>query len=138
MNPLHDFRYHFHVRLHDTDAAGLLFFAHLLRHAHDAYESLLEHAGLPLAELIERGARLPLAHAEADYLAAMRHGARVSVRLHVARLGQRSFTLDYAFHLADGTLAARAQSVHVAVAATAGQTAALPPDLRAILQQLTV
>jgi len=35
------FEYRFTVQLHDTDAAGRLFFAHLFRHAHDAYEALM-------------------------------------------------------------------------------------------------
>lgn len=40
------------VRLHDTDAAGLLFFAHQLFYAHDIYEDLLQAIGLPMEELL--------------------------------------------------------------------------------------
>ena len=46
------FEYRFSIRLHDTDAAGVLFFAHLLRHAHDAYEAFMEQAGFGLVGLI--------------------------------------------------------------------------------------
>ncbi|MFP4063447.1 MAG: acyl-CoA thioesterase, partial [Halochromatium sp.] len=72
----------FRVALHDTDAAGVLFFAHLFRHAHDAYEAMMARIGWPLDGLIrERQLGLPLVHAEADYRRPMRHGDQVAVRV---------------------------------------------------------
>ena len=41
------FFYRFTVRLHDIDAAGVMFFGHLFRHAHDAYESVMANLGQP-------------------------------------------------------------------------------------------
>ncbi|PQJ97658.1 acyl-CoA thioesterase [Chromatium okenii] len=62
------FTYFFTLRLHDTDAAGRLFFAHLFRHAHDAFENLMTALGVPLDAMISAGQTLlPLIHAEADY-----------------------------------------------------------------------
>ena len=129
------FDHPFQVRLHDTDAAGVLFFAHLLRHAHDAYEAWMEQAGQALpAWLAGGGPHLPLVHAEADYLAPLRHGDRVSVRLTLERLGETSFTLAYTFTTADGRPAARARTVHAAAAA--GAKRPLPEGLRAALRGL--
>ena len=39
------YNYHFTTSLHDIDAAGVLFFAHLYRHAHDAYEAFMSDIG---------------------------------------------------------------------------------------------
>ena len=43
------------IPLYDTDAAGRLFFGHLFRHAHDAFESFMAMLGLPLDQLIRDG-----------------------------------------------------------------------------------
>lgn len=128
------FDYSFRIALHDTDAAGVLFFAHLFRHAHDAYERFMQHLGYPLATLIETGERhLPLVHAEADYQAPLRHGMQVHIRLQVARLGQHAFDLEYGFTTASGKTAARARTVHVCIDPSAGTPAPLPESLRAAL-----
>ena len=62
--------YSLRIRLHETDAAGVLFYAHLFRLAHDAYESFMAHIGFPLHALIGHGdsapgLRLPIVRAEA-------------------------------------------------------------------------
>lgn len=125
------FRYAFTVRLQDTDAAGVLFFAHLFRHAHDAYEAFMDELGLPLDAVIrDRHWRLPIVHSEADYLAAIGHGERMTVAVEVAKLGRSAFTLAYAFHDDAGRVAARARTVHVAVAPGEAASQALPETLR--------
>ncbi len=131
------FEYRFSIRLHDTDGAGVLFFAHLLRHAHDAYEAFMEQAGFSLAELIAgAGPLLPLVHAEADFLAPLRHGEQMCVRLGLSRLGSSSFTLAYEFLGSDGNIRARARTVHVALAAAGGKSVPLPDGLRRRLAAL--
>ena len=43
------------IRLADTDAAGIVFFANYLVLCHEAYESALSAAGLPVQEFITSG-----------------------------------------------------------------------------------
>jgi 1,4-dihydroxy-2-naphthoyl-CoA hydrolase len=125
------FEHRFRVALHDTDAAGVLFFAHLFRHAHDAYEAWMAHLGWPLDAMLRDGAlRLPLVHAAADYRRPLRHGDAVTVQVAVADLGERAFTVEYRFDTADGT-AATARTVHVGLDA-AGKRC-LPDALRRTL-----
>ena len=54
------YRHETRIRLADTDAAGVLYFASLLRIAHEAYEAWFESAGLPIATVIRdpQGQRL--------------------------------------------------------------------------------
>jgi len=123
--------YAFTVRLQDTDAAGVLFFANLFRHAHDAYEAFMEDLGFPLdAAIRDRRWRLPIVHSEADYRAPIGHGERITVALEVAEVGHSAFTLDYAFHDAAGRVAARARTVHVAIDTDSATSKALPEALR--------
>ena len=124
----------FTIRLHDTDAAGLLFFGHLFRHAHDAFESFMTAIGLPIDHLIRAGQTLlPLAHAEADYRRPLRHGDAVRVRVRVADIRRRSFAIEYRFMNSLGEVAATARTVHVQVSADMTPTEDLAEPLRAAL-----
>jgi len=77
-------QHRFEVHLHDTDAAGVMFYGHLFRHAHDAYEAFMAELGFPLARLIRAAQwHLPLVHAEADYEGAMCHGDHILVDVSV-------------------------------------------------------
>lgn len=122
------------IRLHDTDVAGRLFFAHLFRHAHDAYESFMRSIGSPLDALIRQGDLiLPLTHAEADYRRPMRHGDRVSIEVEVLELRRRSFAIGYRFLSETGELLATARTLHVLIAEDGDATPELPATLRAAL-----
>jgi 1,4-dihydroxy-2-naphthoyl-CoA hydrolase len=133
MNP-DDIDYRFRVRLHDTDAAGVMFFAHLLRHAHDAYENFLDHAGMELSTRLCDGPHLPIVHCASDYLAPIKLGDEMTVKLALVRLGGKSFSLSYRFEAADGRELARAETVHAAV--THCGAPELPAALRAALECL--
>lgn len=123
---------HFHefvVRLHDVDAAGVMFFARLFVHAHDAYENFMASQGLGLDKLIGAGMHLPLAHASADFLAPLRHGERISVALEIEKLGRTSFGVAYAFHCGEA-LRARLHTVHVFLAGQEKLPSPLPEEIR--------
>ena len=123
------FEHRFTVALHDTDAAGVMFFAHLLRHAHDAYEAFMVQLGLPLAQVLAAGEyQLPIVHCECEFQGPLRLGQAIRVELSLARLGEHSFTCAYRFLDAEHPLAS-ASTVHVMVAAAGGKALALPAAL---------
>lgn len=127
----------FRVALHDTDAAGVLFFAHLFRHAHDAYEALMVRIGWPVDSLIRgRQIGLPLVHVEADFRRPMRHGDQVDVVIELTELGERRFSLSYGFLIGECEVAT-AISVHVAIDPRTGKSQALPKPLAAALSGIT-
>jgi 1,4-dihydroxy-2-naphthoyl-CoA hydrolase len=116
-----------------VDRAGVLFYPELLRHAHDAYEAFMARIGMPLAGILAaREVALPVVHAEADYLAPMRHGEAIEARLGVTRLGRASFDVECAFHGPDGGRRARCRSVHVCIGPD-GASRPLPDPLRKAL-----
>jgi len=125
------FEYRYVLPLHEVDAAGIAFFAHAFRHAHDAYEAFMEELGLSLRALLGEGQyRLPLVHCEADFLAPIRHGDQVRVELRVAALGDRSFTLGYRFTTPNGEPLVRALTRHVLVGSESGRAVVLPGEMR--------
>jgi 1,4-dihydroxy-2-naphthoyl-CoA hydrolase len=128
------FEYVFTVPLHDIDAAGIMFFGHLFRHAHDAYEAFMTAIGFPLDGIIREGRwRLPLVHAEADYRIPLRHGDATGVEVRPAKVGNSSFTLDYRFATCEKGICATARTVHVHSRPDGLATAPLPLELREAL-----
>ena len=125
--------YAFEVRLHDVDHAGVMFFARLFVHAHDAYEAFMAHLGLDLCAMIRTGERLPIVHASADYFQPLRHGEQITVTLEIETLGASSFTVAYAFNAA-ASLLAKVRTVHVYLDPRLNTAAPLPPALRQVIQ----
>jgi YbgC/YbaW family acyl-CoA thioester hydrolase len=134
MSPERSFEHIFQVPFHEVDRAGVIFFAHLFTHAHDAYERFMAHLGLNLDRPCPDAAcALPIVHAEADYHAPLRHGVAMRVTLTLARLGHTSFTTSYDFAGPDHHLHARLHLVHCCVDSDTGMKRALPDALRARL-----
>ncbi len=132
------FTYTFSVRLHDTDAAGRLFFGHLFRHAHDAYEAFMAQIGLPLERLIrDDEILLPLVHAEADYHRPLRQGDRVQVAVAIEEIRTRSFAVGYRFETQDGTLAATAKTVHLQINRDGSPASCLADGIRQAIHPYT-
>jgi len=123
------------VRLHDTDAAGILFYANQFLYIHDAYEELLQLIGLPLASMLQDGPfSLPIVHAEAQYFRPLRVGDEVTVVLQVESIGVTSFVLAFELFTADDKLVGKAKTAHVAVSKQTQNKIALPEKLQLALK----
>lgn len=124
------------VRLHDTDAAGLLFFAHQFFYAHDAYEELLRTIGLPMNDLIARAEFfVPIVHAESQYLQGLHVGQELTVSVAIASVGTTSYTLEYELKSVSGNVVGRAKTVHVSIARDTKKKTPLPELLRTRLTE---
>lgn len=125
------------IKLHETDAAGILFFTNQLKLVHDAYEALFEHIGFGLAEIIrEKDYFIPIVHSEADYKSPLAVGDLVEIQTEVANVGKTSFTLSYKLLNTMQEIVGTAQTVHVAVDKATRKKLPLPPDLQAKLKDL--
>ena len=125
------------IKLHETDAAGLLFFSHQFELMHDAYESLLEKIGFGFAVLIrEKDYFLPIVHAEADYKAALFVGDRIDIHVSVEKIGTTSFTFAYQIFKADKTLVGGGRTVHVTMNKKTQTKISLPEDMRAAITKI--
>ncbi len=130
------FTYPTRVRLHDTDAAGVLYFAHQFRLAHEAYEAFMEQSGFGLGAMLQKGAlALPIVHAAADFRAPLRVGDDLAISLRAPRVGKSSFTLVCRF-ARGGRTAGHVTTVHAALDRRTGRKRALPARLRKALNAL--
>ena len=123
------------VKLSDTDAAGILFFANFIRLSHDIYDEFIRDIGFSLNYIInEADYFLLIAHTEADYKKALKLGEKYSVALKVEKIGKTSFTLSYEIHNGDGDLSALIKTVHVAVDKKSNRPIRLADELRVELK----
>lgn len=129
------YKYESIIKIHEADAAGILFFANYFKLVHDAYESFMASIGMGLGDMIRSGEMIiPLVHAEMDYKSSLVAGDRASVEIRVKRIGETSFILNHKIFKNDTILAAHGETVHVNVDAKTGNKAPLPETLRANLQ----
>ncbi len=125
------------IKLHQTDAAGLLFFSHQFEIIHDAYESLLETIGFGFAVLIKhKDYFLPIVHAQADYKAPLFVGDRVTIQVKVEHIGTTSFTFGYTLLNDRNKLVGTAKTVHVTMAKKSQKKIPLPRDMRKAIEKL--
>jgi YbgC/YbaW family acyl-CoA thioester hydrolase len=118
------------IRFHDADAGGVIFFANLLKHAHDAYEELLKNLNLQRNYFFDDDYLLPIIHAEADYKKPVKAGDRLIVVVTASDIRKNSFELSYDFLDEDNQLMAFAKTVHTAVDKKSFTKTSLPEELR--------
>ncbi|MBO5684809.1 MAG: acyl-CoA thioesterase [Akkermansia sp.] len=81
------FTYKRRIAFHETDAAGVVYFANFFRLAEEAET----HALASLGSIVTRDGYLyPRVHAEADYLAPLRFFDEVAVHCCITRIGSSS------------------------------------------------
>lgn len=122
------------ARFFEIDRAGVLFFGRVFEYCHAAFEELVA-ARLGSVDGFFRGApwALPVVHAEADFVRAVRLGERLRVQMLFAQAGHSSVRFVYELRGEDDTLRARVMLVHVCVDGASGAPRELPRELTAAL-----
>lgn len=135
------FEYKTVIRLHEADAAGIMFFANYFRLVHDAFEVFMETNGLGPGKILrEREYILPLVHASMDYKSSLYPGDRVTVRSLVKNTKNSSFILSHEILKSIGDdkseIVAIGETVHVSVERLAGKKISLPEEIKVILSRM--
>jgi 1,4-dihydroxy-2-naphthoyl-CoA hydrolase len=126
------FTYSRTIRLADTDAAGVVYFARTLSLCHEAYEHALEQAGVILADLLGgKDVIVPISKSEAEYLRPLRAGDKVRIELTAELLTAESFAVRYdVFRLGKpDKLCARVRTEHVCSSLAKRERVAIPTAL---------
>ncbi len=84
------------VRLADTDAAGVAYFAQILSMCHEAYEASLEEAGISFKALVGNPSlAIPIVHAEVDFFRPLFCGDLILIDLIPQPLSENEFAIAY-------------------------------------------
>ncbi|GLY83335.1 4-hydroxybenzoyl-CoA thioesterase [Actinoallomurus iriomotensis] len=118
----------FAPRFYEIDGQGVMFNMWYLAYVDEAVDGFFITRGLPYATWPELGMDVHVAHAEIDWKAPIRYTDQADVLISPARIGSKSFTLDFAFRR-DGDITATGCVVYVAVASDGTGTTPLPQRL---------
>ena len=131
------YKYETVIRLHHTDAAGLVFYAKVFVLAHECYESFLEEHQLPLASMIDEGDYIaPIVHAKADLKAAMRMSDRITIEMQLARTGKSSYELAYKFTNQQGKITTEITTIHAVINKNTSRPIRIPEAFEKVLRKL--
>lgn len=122
------------IRLADTDAAGVVFFARTLAICHEAYEESTAFAGIPLQSLL--GAAdiiVPIAKSEAEYLRPLKVGDKVRISVTPEPISANSFAIRFEVVKIGppDKVAARIRTEHVCTSLSKRERVPMPGNLAA-------
>jgi 1,4-dihydroxy-2-naphthoyl-CoA hydrolase len=125
------------LRLRDTDAAGVIYFANIFDLAHEAFEAFMDSVGMDIGVILRSTPfDLPVVHAEADFKKPILPGDKLRIHVWNERVGDTSFTLMYRVFNSDDVEVAEVRITHVVVDRKEGVKKALTEELRFALKQL--
>lgn len=129
------FVYRTPLRLADTDAAGVLFFARQFDLMHEAYEAFMREIGFGLDRLLrDEPYFISIVRAESDYRAPVRYGDELQITVTVRQIGQSSYVIGYAIEVR-GAPVGSGQTVHVCIERQTKSKRALPDELQRRLER---
>ncbi len=127
------FRWPARIRFVDTDASRRIHYTALLRHFEAAEVEFMRYLGIPYNHLDVSQYSLPRVHVEADYLAPLTNDDLIEIEVKVGRIGEKSFTLEFAAYHGE-VLAGRGKIVVAVMSVATAKACALPQYLREGLQ----
>ncbi|MEA5571397.1 thioesterase family protein [Calothrix sp. UHCC 0171] len=128
------FTYHRTIRFQDTDAAGVVYFANILKICHEAYEESLEASGINLQNFFQKSViAYPIVHANVDFWKPIFCGDKLVVNLTSEKLNGEKFAINYKIAIAD-SLVSQAMTRHVCIDVASRQKRELPDAINQWLQ----
>ena len=127
------FKTQFSVRMHDTDSAGVMFYARAFYYAHDAYEDFLQANEQSISDLLQDNFILPISHTDADFKAPVFLDDKIEIEIFRQAINESDFTLTYHFINHKRTTCIIASTSHVCLGRQSRKRMPLPAALNKIL-----
>ncbi len=124
------YTYHRVIRFHETDAAGVVYFANILTLCHEAYEASLAAAGFDVRVFFGRGSlAVPVVHGSVDFRHPLYCGDEVAIALSPQTLDDTTFEICYTLSNIQQKTVATALTRHVCIDSASRQRHALSAEL---------
>jgi 1,4-dihydroxy-2-naphthoyl-CoA hydrolase len=121
------------IRVQDTDATGVLYFANQLQIALEAFEEFLLTQGFSFGEMVRKKQfLLPIVHTEGDFFAPLTLGDQIEVHLSFSKIGTTSITYISEL-LKQGHRVGTATIVHVVYCPKKGEAIPIPQELKTLI-----
>ena len=121
------------TRLHDIDAAGVVFYAQIFYFAHNAYEDFLNHQQQGIKKILNSDYILPIKHTEADFKAPILLNESITIEITLLDLKENEFTLSYNLFDTSGNTRATALTQHICLDRNTKKRKNLPDTIRSML-----
>lgn len=90
------FSYSRTIHFHETDAAGVVYFANVLTLCHEAYEASLAASGIDLRQFFSGiDSAIPVVHADVDFLQPIFCGDRIVIQCVPTAVSDSEFEIRY-------------------------------------------
>ncbi|MBR8834330.1 MAG: acyl-CoA thioesterase [Stigonema ocellatum SAG 48.90 = DSM 106950] len=128
------FTYNRTVRLLDTDAAGVVYFANLLAICHEAYEESLRSSDINLKEFFTNpSVAFPIVHANVDFFRPIFCGDNLLIRLMPQSLSGDRFEVIYEVIVTE-VIVAKAMTRHVCIDSMSRSKREFPEQIKEWLE----
>ena len=127
------------VRFGQVDYAGIMFYPRFFENFHTVFEDMFsKKLGVPYVSILqERRIGFPTVRIETDFRRPFRFGEPMRLVLDVARIGRSSVTFRYrGFNGAEAEPSVEALGTVVVIDLDSFETLPIPPDIRAVLEDL--
>ncbi len=121
------------TRIHDIDAAGVVFYAQIFYFAHNAYEDFLNHHQQGIKKILKSDYSLPIKHTEADFKAPIFLNECITIEITLHELKESEFTLNYSLSDVSGNTRVTALTQHICLDRNTKKRKNLPAAMRSIL-----
>ncbi len=109
------FTYYYTVKFQDTDAAGVVYFANVLRICHEAYEASLAASNINIRSFFTNPSlAFPIVHANVDFLRPISCGDNLVISLLPEKIGLDKWEIIYEITV-DDVIVAKAITRHVCI-----------------------
>jgi 1,4-dihydroxy-2-naphthoyl-CoA hydrolase len=109
------FTYYYTVRFEDTDAAGVVYFANVLKICHAGYEVSLAASGINLKSFFTNpSVGFPIVHANVDFFRPIYCGDNLVISLLPQKIGADKFEITYEITV-DEVIVAKTITRHVCI-----------------------
>jgi len=123
----------FTARMHDIDAAGVMFFGRFFYYIHDAYEAFLNQHSLSIKQLLDTAVLLPISHTEADFKVPIILNEQITIEIYLQEMKEQEFILHYLLLDTSEKIKATALTHHICLDGDSKQRNALPQSIHSIL-----
>jgi len=127
------YTYSFTTRMHDIDAAGVVFFARFFYHIHNAYEDFLNHHHSGISTILNTDYILPIKHSEADFKVPVLLNETIVIHIFLAGINTNEFSLSYHLYDTANKLRAKAFTQHICLDRETKKRKVLPDSLTKLL-----
>jgi len=127
------------VRFGQVDYAGIMFYPRFFENFHTVFEDMFSRKlGVPYVSILkDRRIGFPTVRIETDFRRPFRFGEPMRLVLDVARLGRSSITFRYrGFNGGEAEPSVEALGTVVVIDLDSFETLEIPPDIRAVLEDL--